>query len=101
MSETPLTAEEYDLSLESLTDRMNDFMDSGQGDVDRLLREAEELLDLKDEFPAIYEDHQEIEGLIAALMAQKQQEEFMNTQMQGEDKREAPGCLLGWLLNES
>ncbi len=100
MSDTPLSAEEYKLSLNSLTDRMEDFLDSGQGEADRLLQEAEELLDLKDEFPGIYEDHQEIERLIAALMAQRKQQEFMNTRAQGQQEKETPGCLLGWLVQE-
>jgi len=90
-----ITRDEYELHLKDLSERLRAHLESGEGRGEELLREAEELLELGQEFPDVLEHHGELQGLVAELLARRQQEKFIATQ---QPQKEAPGCLLGWLL---
>ena len=83
------------MSLQALIDRIKTYLDTGEGDTNQIIREAEELLEMKDIYPEALRRHREIEGLLGELLARREQERYMSSQ---KEKREAPGCLLGWLL---
>jgi len=92
---TSLTPEEYELELESLRDSIVAYIERGEGDYKRIRRRAEELLLLRHEFPEVYSRHEDIEGIIAALLARDKQRKFMSWH---QEEEEAPGCLIGWLF---
>ncbi len=94
MSGTSLTPEEYELHLKDLSDRLRTYHEGGGGDIGGLLKDAENVLELRDEFPDVFQRHEQVEGLVAELLARGQQERFRS---QGTTQHEKPGCLLGWL----
>ncbi len=94
MSGTSLTSEEYELHLKDLADRLRTYFEGGGGDIGGLLKDAENVLELREEFPDVFQRHEQVEGLVAELLARGQQERFRS---QGGAQREKPGCLLGWL----
>jgi len=53
------------------------------------------VLELADSFREVFERHGEVEGLVADLLARRQQEKFLASQQSGQD---SPGCLLGWIM---
>ena len=53
------------------------------------------MLELAEDFPELLERNQDVQGLAAELLARRQQQRFL---AQSAAPREAPGCLLGWLL---
>jgi hypothetical protein len=53
------------------------------------------VLELAQDFPEILEGNQDVQGLAAELLARREQQRFL---AQSAAPREAPGCLLGWLL---
>ncbi|MFO8007043.1 MAG: hypothetical protein R6V05_04825 [Candidatus Brocadiia bacterium] len=89
-----LTPEEFEAHLQDLHARLTAYVERGEGDYERLRREAGEVLSLADEFPDVYARHREVEGLVAAMLAREKQKDFMawNT------PSEAPGCMFGWLF---
>jgi hypothetical protein len=89
-----LTPDDYDLALRDLEGKLEAFIQRGEGSRRALRREAEDALSLRDEFPQVYARHPGIEGLVAELLAREQQERYMSFNA----PREAPGCLLGWLV---
>lgn len=93
MAGTGLTPDEYSLHLQDLKARMEAFLDKGEGDLRRLLHDAEELVGMRDEFPEVYERYPDIEGLCCGVLARRQQMRVMG----GPQEKEAPGCLFGWL----
>lgn len=95
MSDSHISPQEYELSLEALIDRIEAYLETGQGDSEQIVREASELLELKEIYPEAMRRHRELEGLLGELLAKREQERF--TARQGKE-REAPGCLLGWLF---
>jgi len=95
MSAVSLTPQEFELHLKDLRERLIAFIESGEGNAVELLREAEQLLALKDRFPQVYERHADVEGLVADVLARRRQQRVMGV---GGERRRAPGCLLGWLL---
>jgi hypothetical protein len=92
-----LTPEEYELHLQDLAQRLREFADTGQGDSSKLMREAEELFELSEDYPEVFHRHEDLQGLVAALLARKQQEKY-RAGFEEREKRRAPGCLLGWLF---
>ena len=60
----------------------------------RLRRQAEEVLSLREQFPDVYSRYEDVEGLIADVLARQRQKQFMAS----DAPKEAPGCLLGWLF---
>jgi hypothetical protein len=93
MTDTQLTPDEYDLHLKDLKERMQAFLEEGEGDLGKLLHDAEELVSMREEFPEVYARFPEVEGLCCALLARRQQIKVMG----GPQEKEAPGCMLGWL----
>jgi len=89
-----LTPEDYELALRDLKGKLEAFIERGEGSRKALRREAEDVLSLSEQFPEVYARHPEIEGLVAELLARERQEKYMAFGAQ----REAPGCLLGWLV---
>lgn len=89
-----LTPEYYELALRDLQAKLDAFLQRGEGSRKALRRQAEDVLSLSDQFPDTYARHPEIEGLVAELLAREQQERYMAFNA----PREAPGCLLGWLV---
>lgn len=98
MAGQPISPREYEMSIEALIDRIEIYLDTGEGDSQQIIREAEELLELKDVYPEAINRHPELQGLLGELLARKQQERFRANRKEGEE-REAPGCLLGWLFS--
>ena len=95
---TSLTPEEYELHLKDLCGRLRTYLEGGGGDPGHLLKDAENVLELRDEFPDVFQRHEIVEGLVAELLARRQQDKFRS---QGTTRRETPGCLLGWLRRKS
>lgn len=93
MAETSLTPEDYELEIRQLKRDLKAYLERGEGDRKELRRKAEQVLKLSDEFPRVYADHSDLEGMVADLLAREEQEKFLST----EAPRESPGCLLGWL----
>jgi hypothetical protein len=89
-----LTPEDYELALRDLQERLEAFLQRGEGSRKALRREAEDVLSLAEQFPDVYARHPQIEGLVAELLARQQQEKYMAFNA----PREAPGCMFGWLL---
>jgi len=94
MANPPITASEYDLHLKDLCDRLKDCLAGGGGDSGGLLREAEELLGLAEDYPEVMRRHEDVSGLVGELLARREQQKFMNAPGQA---REPSGCLLAWL----
>ncbi len=94
MAEPALTAEEYELHMRKLMDDLRALLERGEGKAHRLLREAEELLEMAEDYPAIRERYAALDGLLAETLARERQKKFMAV---GQE-REARGCLLGWLF---
>jgi len=88
-----VTEAEYETYLDDLRDRLKSYLDSGAGDRDRLLKDAEKVLELKDEHPQAFQRHKEVEGLVAELLARRQQQMFAQSMV----CREQPGCIGSWL----
>lgn len=97
MAETKLTPEEYEMAIRDLQQRLEAYLERGEGDRKQLRREAQDVLNLSNEFPGVYARNSRIEGMVADLLAREQQQKFIAQQ----EEREAPGCLLGWLFNRS
>jgi hypothetical protein len=89
-----LTPEDYDLALRDLANRLEAYLQRGEGSRKELRRQAEDVLSLSAQFPEVYARHPEVEGLVAELLARQQQEKYMAFNA----PREAPGCMFGWLL---
>jgi hypothetical protein len=53
------------------------------------------VLELRDEFPQVYARHENVEGLMADMLARRQQKKFRADESVTDEK---PGCLLGWLF---
>ncbi|MBS3763927.1 MAG: hypothetical protein KGZ25_11570 [Planctomycetes bacterium] len=95
MAQTQLTPEEYELHLEELTARIKQHLESGSENTDKLIGEAEELLELGSSYREVFERHPDFPRLVGGLLARQKQENFMASKPEAEN---APGCLLGWLL---
>ena len=95
MTKSSLTPEEYELHLKDLRERLKLYLERGEGDTRQLLHDTESVLELADEFPEVLKRHEDVQGLAAELLARRQQQKFV---AQSGAPREAPGCLLGWLL---
>jgi len=89
-----LTPEEFELHLADLRERLLAHLGRGEGNRRSLLRDAEQVLALRDDFPEIYARHGDVEGMIADLLALRQQEKFSGSGTTSEPS----GCLLGWLF---
>lgn len=97
MDEPPISRQEYAQSLDMLTERLKEYLDSHEGSRKQLMREARELLELKEAYPEVYSNYREIEGLVGDMMARKHQERFLK-QREKKEEAQSPGCLIGWLL---
>jgi hypothetical protein len=97
MSDSHISPQEYELSLKALINRIKTYLESGEGDTDQIIREAQELLEMKDVYPEALRRHRELEGLLGELLARREQERFRGS---SKDEREAPGCMLGWLFGD-
>lgn len=89
-----VTPEEYELHLKQLREELRAHLERGQGKAAALLRQAEHVLKLRDEFADIYARYPDIEGMVAEMLARRQQKKFMASPRSDT----SPGCLLGWLL---
>jgi len=98
MAQNSLSRQEYELDLKRLAEELRLCLDGAGGDAGRLLRDAESLIELSGAFPDVYERHKNVEGLVAELLARRQQEQSFPKQSAGAD---APGCMLGWLFRKS
>ena len=95
MPPSSLTREEFEQHLVDLAARLREHLDGSGESPKQLLRDAEHVFELADEFPDVMARHEDVEGLVAALLARRQQEKFAA----GASKSsEPPGCLLGLLL---
>jgi len=90
-----LTPDEFELHVRDLRDRLREHTVSGSGDTKALLRDAEHVLELAADYPDVMERYPEVEGLVAEVLARRQQKRFLAT---GTEAKESPGCLLGWLF---
>jgi hypothetical protein len=90
-----LTQDEYGLHLQDLKRQLEAYIETGEGDPKRIQKEAEELLELREQYAEIYARHPEIEGLCCAFIARRQQMKVLGV---GQAPGNAPGCLLGWFL---
>lgn len=95
MSDSHISPQEYEMSIQALIERIKTYLDTGQGDTEQILREAEELLEMRNIYPEAMHRHRELQGLLGDLLARREQERFSSPQG---GEREAPGCLLGWLF---
>ena len=95
IAQASLTPEEYELHLKDLHARLEAHLAGAGEDAERLLKDAERVLELADSFPDVFERYRTVEGLVADTLAHRRQEQFL-AQQRGPDER--PGCLLGWLL---
>ena len=93
MPPTSLTPQEFELHLKDLRARLTACLERGEGKPAELLGEAEQVLALRDDFPEVWERYADVEGLVAGMLARRRQQRVLGTP----DRREAPGCLLGWL----
>ncbi len=94
MGKSSLTAQEFELHLKDLREKLREYLETGEGKYRDLRRQAENVLALAEEFPAVYRRYEDIEGLVAAMLAREKQKEFMTS----EPAEEKSGCLLGWLF---
>ena len=94
MTGVSLTPQEYELHLKDLRERLHSYLKGGGENVDRLLRDAESVLELAETYPHVFERYREVEGLVAEVLARRRQQKFL---AQPSAPAEAPGCLLGWL----
>jgi hypothetical protein len=83
------------MDLKALKQRLKDYLEKGEGDEQKLMDECEKVVTLRDEFPEVYERHPDLEGLIADMLARRQQKKFRADESVTKD---SPGCLLGWLF---
>jgi len=90
---TSLTPEEFELHLKDLRERLCAHLERGEGEFKRLCKEAEELLALRGEFPDVSARYEDVEGLVAEMLARRKQRDFMASSAPAD----TPGCLLGWL----
>lgn len=103
MADDGWTEQIYGEELAAFETRLQLFLDEGKGAEKNLLKEAEELLAMRERYPAVFERHAHVEGRVADLIARHDQAEAFG-QMQprggqgGSGDSEAPGCLLGWLF---
>jgi len=94
MAPSSLTPQEFELHLRDLRDRLHAYLEGGEGSRREVQKLAEEVLSLRDQFPQVYERYPEVEGMVADMLARQRQEDIFGTGR----PREAPGCMLGWLL---
>ena len=94
MQKGSLTPQEYELHLKDLRDRLRTYLDTGVGDAKELTRDAEAVLELADNFPEVFQRYEDVQGLVGELLARQEQAKFLSQS----PPRQAPGCLLGWLL---
>jgi hypothetical protein len=86
----------YERLLTDFEARAEAFLERGEGSEAALLREAEELLKQREEYPEVFARHGHVEGLVAEMIARRRQAEVFGAGAAA-GAREAPGCLLGWL----
>ncbi len=96
MAKDSLTPQEYELHLKDLRERLRLYLDGGGGDLKQLMKDAEAVLELAEAFPEVLEHHTDVEGLVAELLARRQQAKFGTGRAA---PRQGPGCLLGWLTS--
>jgi len=94
MGDSGLTPEEYEMDLRDLRDRLLAFLERGEGRLGQLKADAEKVLVLAQDFPDVYERYRDVEGMVAEMLARAEQRRYMGT----DSRKEAPGCLLGWLF---
>jgi hypothetical protein len=94
MAGTSLTPAEFELHLKDLRDRLRAYLERGEGNLKQLHKEAEAVLSLASEFPDVYERYQDVEGMVADMLARERQQAVFGT---GAPPK-APGCALGWLF---
>ena len=96
MADAGLTPQDYELHLRDLKERLVAYLERGEGDLKKLHRDAEELLSMVDEFAEVYARFPELEGMLAEMLAKEKQLQFMPEA----PAADAPGCLLGLLLQQ-
>ena len=89
-----LTPAEYEAHLRDLEERLRLYLDQGEGSAGELLKDAEHVLELADDYREVFERHPSVEGLVAELLARRRQEQFLPQQ----SSKRSPGCALGWLF---
>jgi len=96
MGAAPLTPQEYELHLKDLRQRLIEHLEGAGGEnPDRLLKDAERVLELAETFPDVFRRHRDVEGLVADLLARREQQRFLAAQQPSQARQS--GCLLGWL----
>jgi hypothetical protein len=90
-----LRPEEYEMDIKALKQRLKDYLEKNEGKEQELMDECEKVVALREEFPEVYARHPELEGLIADMLARRQQKKFRADESVTND---SPGCLLGWLF---
>jgi len=96
MSGPGLTPQEYELHVRDLRERLRSFLESGAGDMKVLLHDAESVMELAEQYPEVVRRHPDLEGLVAELLARREQRRFTSAGTGSQQERS--GCLLGWLL---
>ena len=89
-----LTPAEYEAHLKDLEERLRLYLDRGEGSAGQLLKDAEHVFELADDYREVFDRHPSVEGLVGELLARKRQDQFLP---QAPPKR-SPGCALGWLF---
>ena len=95
MTRASLTPQEYEQDLKVLREGLRLYLRGGGGEAKQLLRDAESLMELSKAFPEVYQRNSDVEGLVAELLARRQQEKFLPPPP---SRSQTPGCLLGWLV---
>jgi hypothetical protein len=90
-----LRPEEYENDIKALKRRLKDYLETGEGKEKELMDECEKVLALREEYPQVYARQEDLEGLIADMLARRQQKKFKADESV---TQESPGCLLGWLF---
>jgi hypothetical protein len=90
-----LTPQEFELHLKDLRQRLRAYLERGEGSLRGLRKEAEDVLALAPQFPQVYERYPDVEGMVAEMLARQRQEDIFGTGK----PRQAPGCMLAWLLH--
>jgi len=95
MAGPALTPDEFELHLRDLEQRLDDYLERGEGKSGELLRLGEELLGMREAYPDVWNRHGRVEGMLADVLARRQRDKVVASQ---EPTEERPGCLIGWLL---
>jgi hypothetical protein len=94
MTDSSLTPEEFELHVQDLRQRLQAFLERGEGSLPRLRKDAEEVYLLRSDYAEVFDRHPDLDGLVGEMLARREQRRFVAPGA----RTESPGCLLGWLV---